>query len=221
MIELAGFRPPQQERSRATLDDLTTAVGALLLEAGSTDLSVRDLVNRAGTSVGAFYARFDDRDAALAYTSHDFWARSRQLWLEYLDPDEWIDASAAHIVVRVVRTFTRMTLADRRRLRAFVGLTLAVQGNRVVAQVAEHDRFIAGAMANLLAARAREVGHPHPHDAAEAGFRRVLGSVRDLAVFGEDEDPAPVILALCQAYGRGLGVRPIPSSYGELLRMAR
>ena len=47
------------------------AVGQLLLEEGTSEMSVRDIVARADASVGAFYARFDNRDVALAYTSLD------------------------------------------------------------------------------------------------------------------------------------------------------
>ena len=70
--ELPGFRPPpRQRRSRETLGGLVGAVGQLLLEEGTSEMSVRDIVARADASVGAFYARFDNRDVALAYTSLD------------------------------------------------------------------------------------------------------------------------------------------------------
>lgn len=193
------------------------------MEAGPADLSVRELVERAGTSVGAFYTRFDDRDAALAYASHDFWSRSRQLWSDYLEPQRWEGASAARIVATVVRTFGRTMQADRQRIRAFGRLSLSLAGGGVAMRIAEHDRFIAGAMAGLLDTRPGEIRHPEPHYAAEEGFRRVLGAVRDGVVFGEgDRDPAAdrrSILALCQMYGRFLDVHPVPSKWGELLRM--
>lgn len=224
--DIPGFHPPLQARSRATLDRLMDAVGAMLVDAGPADLSVREMVARAGTSVGAFYSRFDDRDAALLYASHDFWARSRGLWSGYLASERWESESAATIVASVVRTFTRLMLADAERVRAFVRLSLSVPGDRATRRIAEHDRFIAGAMGELLAVRAEEIRHPRPGDAAGEGFRMVLATVRDRIVLEGAEACGPgedrrLILTLCRMYGRYLDVWPVPESYEELLGMVR
>lgn len=225
MPDVSGFHPPRQRRSRESLGRLTRAVGELLVEAGPAELSVRDLVARAETSVGAFYSRFDDRDAALTYTSHVFWERSRRLWSEYLEGARWEGAPAAVIVASVVRTFARVMLADADRLRAFVRLSLSVPGKGVVRTIAEHDVFIAAAFAELLTSRVGEIRHESPREAAEEGFRHVLAGVRDFVVF-EGEGPRDrgrerrLILGLCRMYGRYLDLWPVPRSYGELLRLA-
>lgn len=222
--DILGFHPPLQARSRETLDRLMDALGAMLVDTGPADLAVREMVARARTSVGAFYARFDDRDAALAYASHDFWARSRELWSGYLVPERWEGQSAATIVASVVRTFTRLMLADAERVRAFVRLSLSVPGDRATRRIAEHDRFIAEAMGQLLQARAEEIRHPRPGAAAAEGFRMVLATVRSRVVLEGVEawgpgDDRRLILTLCRMYGRYLDVWPVPESYGELLGM--
>ncbi len=59
------MRPPRQARSRQTLDRLLAAAELLLAERGWDRIGVAEIVAEAGTSVGAFYARFDDKDALL------------------------------------------------------------------------------------------------------------------------------------------------------------
>lgn len=224
--DIPGFHPPLQVRSRETLDRLMDAVGAMLVDTGPADLSVREMVARAGTSVGAFYSRFDDRDAALVYASHDFWARSRELWSGYLAPERWEGEPAATLVASVVRTFTRLMLADAERVRAFVRLSLSVPGDGATGRIAEHDRFIAGAMGELLAARTEEIRHPQPGDAAAEGFRMVLATVRNRVVLEgagacDPGEERRLILTLCRMYGRYLDLWPVPESYAELLGMVR
>lgn len=223
-IEIPGFVPPQQRRSRATLERIVEAVGDLLLELEPGAVSVRELLDRADTSVGAFYARFDDRDAALAYTSHAYWARSRRVWSEYLAADQWNHVPAASVVVTIIRTMTRTLLADAEHLRAFVRLSLSLPESGILGRIAEHDRFIASNVATLLADRALEIRHERPFEAATDGFRHVLSAVRDHVVYeGEGaearRESCELILSLSQMYGRYLDVHPVPRSYSELLRL--
>lgn len=223
--DIPGFHPPRQERSRATLARLTEAVGDLLVHTEPVELSVRQLLDRADASAGAFYARFDGRDAAFSYTSHAFWAESRGAWAAYLSPERWDGVSAARIVVTVIRTMTRTLLGDAERLRAFLRLSLSLPDRGVLDRIEEHDRFIASGFGALLAEREREIRHDEPRWAAEAGFRHVISAVRDYVVYRaerarEPREEARLILSLCQMYGRYLDVHPVPKDYGEVLALA-
>lgn len=221
-----GFHPPRQERSRDTLRRLATALDALLLETRSSELSVRDLVDRAGTSVGAFYARFDDRDAALAWASASFWNRSRELWSEYLGSERWTGLSAAAALTRVVRTSTRVMLSDADRLRAFVGLSTAMADRGLLRAMAEHDCFVASAVGDLILARCGEVRHPDPRSAGREGFLRVLAAARSHVVHGgahggcRGKEERDLVLCLVQMYGRYLDVHPVPGSYRDVLALS-
>jgi len=61
----APVTPPQQDRSRDTMDKLLDAARELLEEKSFEDVTVRAVVDRAKSSTGAFYARFENRDALL------------------------------------------------------------------------------------------------------------------------------------------------------------
>lgn len=223
-VDVPGFHPPSQRRSKKTLERLTERIEAILIDAGPAKLSVRDLVAQAGTSVGAFYARFDDKSAALSYASAAFWERSRNAWAEYLAEDRWTDASAAGILAAVVRAFTRVMIADCERLRAFSRAVLLSPEAGLARRVAEHDRFIASTLGALLVSRSGEIRHSSPREAAEQGCRRVLSAVRDYVVYEAPESHEPaeeraLILALVQMYARYLDVHPVPADYGELLEL--
>jgi len=58
-------RPPKQARSQRTLDRLLLAAEQRLAERAWSEIGVADLCADAGTSVGAFYSRFADKEAVL------------------------------------------------------------------------------------------------------------------------------------------------------------
>ena len=54
--------PPKQARSQRTLERILQAAEELVLEKGLASVSVPDIVARANSSVGGFYARFEDKN---------------------------------------------------------------------------------------------------------------------------------------------------------------
>ncbi len=54
---------PQQKRSEASLEKILSATRSLISQGGFDDASITNIVDDAGLSVGAFYARFKDKDA--------------------------------------------------------------------------------------------------------------------------------------------------------------
>jgi len=65
-VVLQWAKPPQQERSQNTHDRLIEAAERLVSRGRSwSEIGVQELVKEAGTSVGAFYNRFRDKDALL------------------------------------------------------------------------------------------------------------------------------------------------------------
>ncbi len=67
----SGVRPALQERSRRTRDAILKAVEGAL-DKGALDVAtVHDLAAAAGVSIGAFYGRFENKDAAIAALYHE------------------------------------------------------------------------------------------------------------------------------------------------------
>jgi AcrR family transcriptional regulator len=57
------IQKPQQKRSEASLEKILNAARILISQGGFDEASIADIVDAAGLSVGAFYARFKDKDA--------------------------------------------------------------------------------------------------------------------------------------------------------------
>ena len=81
---MQGVQAPRQARSQRTFDNLLDAAEDLLNEKSFLELSINEIVSRAGSSVGSFYARFDDKDALLRCLSErlaDFTEREAREFL--------------------------------------------------------------------------------------------------------------------------------------------
>ena len=61
---MQGVQAPRQARSQRTFDNLLDAAEDLLNEKSFLEISINEIVSRAGSSVGSFYARFDDKTRA-------------------------------------------------------------------------------------------------------------------------------------------------------------
>ncbi|HTE46878.1 MAG TPA: TetR/AcrR family transcriptional regulator [Gemmatimonadaceae bacterium] len=61
----ARVREPRQARSLETYERMLDAAEEILLETSFDDATVAEVAGRAGVTIGAFYARFADKDALL------------------------------------------------------------------------------------------------------------------------------------------------------------
>ena len=61
--DLPGILPTQQRRSQETTVALLEAAAVMLRERSLDELSIEDLCTRVGVTIGAFYGRFEGKDA--------------------------------------------------------------------------------------------------------------------------------------------------------------
>jgi AcrR family transcriptional regulator len=61
--DLPGILPTQQRRSQETTVALLEAAAVMLRERSLDELSIEDLCKRVGVTIGAFYGRFEGKDA--------------------------------------------------------------------------------------------------------------------------------------------------------------
>ncbi|MFW6201164.1 MAG: TetR/AcrR family transcriptional regulator [Gemmatimonadota bacterium] len=220
-----GFRPPTQARSRATLARIAAATDALLAERGPARVTVADVVERAKASVGSFYARFDDKDAAIRYVHERFWAELRARWERWLEPERWRDAEPVAVVAGVIRMLVRIQFREASRLRAFMIDALTRPDGELIRRTAELDRHVAERVAALLAETDRGLADPASRRVAASGFQRVLSAVRDDVMLGRLPGPEPDvtarerILVLTRMYAGLLDLDGAPRSYAALLRL--
>lgn len=177
------LRPPQQVRSRETLDRILDAAEQVLDTKAFGDATLAEIMDRAGVTVGAFYRRFPDKDALLHHLDERFFAEVHRRGHEVLDPARWPAASAREIIreftTQVVEIYsTRRGLLRSLFLRARTDVVLQQSALKV------NEVFIAR-LVTLLLPRQAEMTHPDPERAVELGYVMLVGALRELVIFGE------------------------------------
>lgn len=223
----SGVRPPLQARSRRTFRAIVDAATELLAEEGPEGLTVQELLDRARVGAGSFYARFDDRDALVAYLHWLARGRGEGWWEEYLAPDRWAGLPAWTLLAAVVRVLVRAHFRREPELRASLAQALARPADRLMVWTVELDEALARRVAALLETRGREIRHPRPRRAVALGLFQLLGTLRHHLLFPDSASlPGGVseeelIVELTRSWAGYLGVEGVPDAYGELLRPLR
>jgi AcrR family transcriptional regulator len=147
-------REPQQERSRRTLERLVEAAQSLIAERELEDISVPAICARAGVSTGAFYGRFDSKDAFIEYVfQRRLKDRGAELAREFADP-RWEQATATELIAAFIQELIKGVRRNPPLMRALDtrGRTRTVRPELREAG-AESFRHLSTMVARLLAAK--------------------------------------------------------------------
>ena len=204
-------RTPHQDRSRRTLERLLDAAETLLQERGFDNVSVAEIAHAAESSVGAFYARFRDKNGLLNHLHERFSEEALATAESSLAPERWAEASAYEIVAAVTAFLVELHRTRSGLFRAFLlhGCTdPQFQARETRVMEAVHGRLVA-----LLLQRRAEIGHPHPEFAVVFGMELVGGVLRERYVLGPGrpavrEPPQGMEAELIRAFASYLGVAP-------------
>ncbi len=161
---------PKQDRSKRTLDRIVRASIEILEEEGSAGLTVQAIVERAGASVGSFYARFAGKDDLLEYLGERVWREAADRWDRTLGEEDRSGLDLPAVVRASVRLIDRSARSRAAILRALGRLS----GTGESAFTAFQEHVLEG-LARILVERADEFSHPDPELAAHIGLRAVLG----------------------------------------------
>ena len=208
---LHWVRPPQQQRSQDTLDRILDAAEALVAEKGFADTPVSEIVRRAGSSVGAFYTRFPDKDALLRALYQRFLAAATATTDDALDPARWEGARIPELLEEVVRFLVEIHREQRGLMRAFVVRNHSDQTFQARRERLSH--YVNEKLTALLLARRDEIAHPDPERAAAFGLTLVFSTLDSVMLFGEMRSgklalsDADLAAELTRAYLAYLGTR--------------
>lgn len=180
-VPLDWVKAPQQARSQRTLERLLDAAEALIREGGFEAVTVPAVVARASSSVGAFYARFPDKDALLSTlhqrVCHETVATADRL----LDPEAWRDAPLEEVVAAIV-AFAVRTFGDRRSV--MTALNRALGGDPDYAERRAKNGVELGLRALRLLSQYRDrIGHPDPVTAVPMVLRFVTATLEQRNAF--------------------------------------
>lgn len=187
---------PKQARSQATFDRFLDAVESLLAERDYAEITVADIVARAGRTVGSFYTRFCDKDAALLAVCQRRWARDRRYLQDFLAPERWADRPLEDVVRAGYELLVELYRNPPPLLRA--ALLKATDDPEFSAHRSViFDEMVELAQRIILARRA-EIAHPDPAHALLLGLRHATAVCDHLLLFGAywqaDDVPHEVIV---------------------------
>ncbi len=181
---VAWVRPPRQARSQETLDRILDAAEQVLAERGFEGASVAEIVRRAQSSVGAFYARFHDKEALLGCLHERFCEEAIATTDVALDPEHWQGASIREILQETIPFLTRVYFERPGLIRSFI---IRGGNDEKFRESAERlGRYIAERLINLLAARQDEIRHPEPLAAAQFAFGLTLSALDARVLYGNN-----------------------------------
>ena len=174
---------PKQARSEDTLRRILEAAESLIEEKGLADASIPEIVRRAGSSVGGFYARLQDKNALLRALEERFFAELSERLERLADAQRWQAASLAEIVAACTEELVCVTRSHRNLIQAF--LFRASQDPEFHhAAVRFRDR-VSNRMSSLLLQRREEFRHPDPLVAIDLAVQLAFGLMFQLVLTGE------------------------------------
>ncbi len=175
LTPLHWVKPPQQARSQKTLERLLDASEELIAERGVGAVTVSEVVRRAGSSVGAFYARFPDKDALLATLHERSCAEALATAELALDPRRWESVELGAAVFEIVKFAVTLYKERRGIVIAFIELAAADPAfaeRRAALEAETGTRLVA-----FLEARSDEITHTDVNAAARMSLRIILSTL--------------------------------------------
>ena len=182
--------PAKQSRSQRTSDAIIAAGHALLRERDFDDVSVAEIAERAGVSVGGFYARFEGKDALLISLSAEVLADCAASLARALSPGRMKGATVEGVVRAYVRVMVRKFREHRSALRQVIRHARAGDPLHGLAVRDFNDR-VHGRLRALLRERQHLIGHADPEMAVNIGLFLVSAAARE-GVLGDNLRGYPI-----------------------------
>ncbi len=180
---LLSVAAPKQVRSEQTLYRLLDAAEGLIQEKGLADASVPEIVRRAGSSVGGFYARFRDKRELLRALEERFFDELSQRLDAISRPERWGGAP----IPEIARACVRELVDTFRERRALIGVFMfrAAQDPEFMEDGLRFRRKVSERLVALLLPRRSEIAHPDPELAIDLGVQFAFGLMHQDVMFGD------------------------------------
>ncbi len=183
-LQLEWVRPPQQARSQQTLERLLDAAEAIIGAEGIDNATVAQIAQRAGSSVGAFYTRFADKEALLRCVLERFHEQALATAEAVLEPTRWLGMPARDALEHMMLFMLRI-LQERRGI--IQALTVRAAADPQMSALAQRlSDHIVRHMRALIAHNAYAVSHPDPDTAVQVAVWLVLSAMEARVLYGSD-----------------------------------
>ncbi len=159
--ELISVSRPKQARSEQTMERILDAAEALLTEKGVVSaVSIAEIVHRAKSSTGSFYARFKDKNQLLQALEERFFNELARL-LEELSENQDVAGMPTPLMVKNFNGEMIKLVSTRQHLiRAFI--YRATQGETLGRKETKRFQDVTARFIEIVLARREEISHPSP-----------------------------------------------------------
>lgn len=178
------FNPPVQRRSEQTLDRLVAAARRALDTKSFDRLTLGELTESAGVTVGAFYQRFASKAAFLEYLEQEAYEEIREhSAILFSTPPTGSQRSVRALVEMAVTGMASLYRQHRGVMRELVQRSRADDARQRRRMDMTRD-VIAGAVEWMLA-QGGPIGHPDPRRALGVALLFTTSALRDVILFDE------------------------------------
>lgn len=194
------------------MERILDAAEEVVTRKGFENATVSEIVRRARSSVGAFYARFRDKDSLLNLLHERFFEEAMATSDAALDPAAWQGANIAEILSELIPFLVRTYREREGLIRAFI--IRGVLDDSFAQSACQLYQHMSQRLSVLLLERQHEIAHPEPKLAIELGFRLVASLLDQGALASNIEtltgslDDDVLAGQLIRAYLCYLGIEP-------------
>lgn len=213
-------RPVTQARAERSTRAIVAALLDLLRERDYDDIPVAELAQKAGLSVGGFYARFASKDALLPVVAEHLLIDCRTALDDAMDAAVTADGTDPSTeMAGIIRAYVEaMVRKFRQHRRALIQVRRhAADGDpRIAATISEFNTHAHGRLRTLLQERRAVIGHPDPDLAIELGLFMASAAAREavlagsLRVYRARVDDEQLATEITRSYVAFLDVAPAP-----------
>jgi len=182
-----NVRPPQQDRSRQSLEKVLAAARQLLCESMTADLTLSDVSKTAGVSIGSIYGRFKGKDDLLQVVFEDALEKMDLEWQALMHELDARPLTLPELLPLLVDTLAEFLARHAAILKPF--MNRAGQGDIARSGKESHGRMAAAFIARI-SAHQDEIRHPDPERAIHSCFRITYSSLARFLGLGSAADAA-------------------------------
>ena len=182
-----GLNEPQQDRSRRTLENMLDAALELMNEGTFQQARVTDVVRRAGCSVGAFYARFDGKEALFQAAQDHFFGRLQGVMERLTEEERWNGCGLEQRAHGVLREMLKIFQKHAGVLGATFVHLRSCDDDASMAIARELNRSAWFRLNSVFLACRSEIAHPDPERAVAVAIAFTFSALRERIVFGKTE----------------------------------
>jgi AcrR family transcriptional regulator len=211
-------KPVHQARSQETLERLLDAAEEVISERGFNNATVSEIVRRGKSSVGAMYARFNDKDSLLVCLHERFCEQGLATAEVALDTKRWDGSTIGEIFSAAMPFLVHTYHMKRGLIRAFI---VRGSGDHEFAErAARLSRAISEKLIALLMARRDEICHPDPVLAVDFALRMTFDTLDQATLYWDVQrskiqyTPEQLAEELTRAFLSYLGVE-MPAAWEE------